>query len=99
MPNGDQIKNFWKIRLQHTRAAIKRPLSIRKSDFVAFKSKATTVTFHFSKVTEVKDDREQSIDFLNKKLFTKNFSDISFVNTGVETLISVKTWFSDLNWH
>ncbi|GIR96184.1 MAG: hypothetical protein CM15mP98_11540 [Paracoccaceae bacterium] len=37
--------------------------SIRKSDFVAFKSKATTATFHFSKATEVKDDCEQSIDF------------------------------------
>ena len=65
--------------------------SIRKSDFVAFKSKATTVTFHFSKANEVKDNCEQAIDFLNKKLSHKNFSDISFINTGVETLISVKT--------
>ena len=65
--------------------------SIRKSDFVAFKSKATTATFHFSKATEVKDDCEPSIDLLNKKLSHKNFSDISLVNTEVEILISVKT--------
>ena len=65
--------------------------SIRKSDFVALKRKATTVTFHFSKANEVNDNFEQAIDFLNKKLSHKNFSDISFINTGVETLISVKT--------
>ena len=65
--------------------------SIKKSDFEAFNSKATTATFHFSKAPEVKDNCEQSIDFLNKKLSNKNFSDIAFVNTEDETLISVKT--------
>ena len=65
--------------------------SIRKSDFITVKNSVSTATFHFSKVTETKSDFDESIDFLNEKLSLKSFSDISFVDTEVEILISVKT--------
>ena len=64
--------------------------SINRIDFMTIKNSVSTATFHFSKATKGRDECEEEIYFLNEKLSKKCFSDISFVDTEVEILISVK---------
>ena len=49
-----------------------------------------TVTFWFSAINTDEKEHKQDIEFLNLKLYNKNISEISFINTEVEMLLSVK---------
>ena len=48
------------------------------------------VNFQFLKLSVEKDAHGERISFLNTKLSKKNITDVSIINTEVETLISVK---------
>ncbi len=64
---------------------------ISKNNFISIKNGISTASFHFSKAIKEGDDCEEAIVCLNEKLSEKNFSDISFVDTQDEMLISLKT--------
>jgi hypothetical protein len=49
------------------------------------------VSFNFSKVIEEKDNHKEAIDNLNINLSMRDISEISFVHTEVEILITAKT--------
>ena len=64
--------------------------SVIKSAFKADENLLKSVDFHFSKLNKKHDEHKGDIDFLNSNLFKKSISDVSFIDTEVEILISVK---------
>ena len=62
-----------------------------KSKFVPSENSVSAVSFNFSKVIEEKDNHKEAIDNLNINLSMKDISEISFVHTEVEILITAKT--------
>ena len=65
--------------------------SLEKSKFVPLENSVSAVSFNFSKVIEEKDNHKEAIDNLNINLSMRDISEISFVHTGVEILITAKT--------
>ena len=62
-----------------------------KSKFVPLEKSVSAVSFNFSKVIEEKDNHKEAIDNLNINLSMRDISEISFVHTEVEILITAKT--------
>ena len=65
--------------------------SLEKSKFVPLEKSVSAVSFNFSKVIEEKDNHKEAIDNLNINLSMRDTSEISFVDTEVEILITAKT--------
>ena len=65
--------------------------SLEKSKFVPLENSVSAVSFNFSKVIEEKDNHKEAIDNLNINLSMRDISEISFVHTEVEILITAKT--------
>ncbi len=63
---------------------------LNKLEFKPIETLLKTVTFCFSALNPDEKEYKEDIDFLNLKLSNKNISEISIVNTEVETLLSVK---------
>ena len=65
--------------------------SLEKSKFVLLENSVSAVSFNFSKVIQEKDNHKEAIDNLNINLSMRDISEISFVHTEVEILITAKT--------
>ena len=65
--------------------------SLEKSKFVPLENSVSAVSFNFSKVIQEKDNHKEAIDNLNINLSMRDISEISFVHTEVEILITAKT--------
>ena len=63
---------------------------LNKHDFKPIENLMKTVTFCFSALNTEEDEHKEDIEFLNLKLSNKNISEISFINTEVEILLSIK---------
>ncbi len=65
--------------------------SLEKGKFIPLENSVSSVSFNFSKVMEEDDKHKEVIDNLNIKLSMRDISEISFVHTEVEILITAKT--------
>ena len=64
--------------------------SVLKTAFKLNENILKCVNFYFSKLNSIKNENKEDIDFLNLKLSEKSTSDVSLIDTEVETLIYVK---------
>ena len=65
--------------------------SFEKSKIISLENSIRAVSFNFSKVIKENDNHKEAIDNLNTKLSVRDISEISFLHTEVEILITAKT--------
>ena len=63
---------------------------ISKSEVEPFENLLKSVSFYFSKLNTEEEEHKKDIEALNLELSNRNISEVTLINTEVETLLSVK---------